>query len=202
MGGMHLRGVVVRRIRATDGFREGLRCLPVRVVEGGHTGSRAGSRRVDLTTAAAMLGISSDAVRKRAKRGTLAHERGPDGKLYVWVDAGESDGHPVEKSRPGRGRETDGDANRLADELLEELRDRVRSLEHQLDAERQAHAETRRIAAMLAQHPALKPSPEPRDTPETVGESAGGGEGQDVRAEPQTATETARRPWWVRWFGG
>ncbi|MDP9458182.1 MAG: hypothetical protein M3Q60_20950, partial [Actinomycetota bacterium] len=178
----------------------------MRVVEGGHTGGRAGSRRVDLATAAAMLGISSDAVRKRAKRGTLAHERGPDGKLYVWVDTGESDGYPVGESEPGRGRETDGDANRLADELLEELRDRVRSLEHQLDAERQAHAETRRIAAMLAQRTALKPTPDRRDAADTAPEDIGGGEGQDARAEPQTTTEepeeTARRPWWLRWFGG
>ena len=64
----------------------------MRVDGRGHTGSLAGSRRVDLKTAAGIMGISSDAVRKRAKRGTLAHERGPDGKLYVWVGAGESDG--------------------------------------------------------------------------------------------------------------
>ncbi len=203
---MHLRGVVVRRIRSTDSFREGLRCLPVRVVEGGHTGGRAGSRRVDLATAAAMLGISSDAVRKRAKRGTLAHERGPDGKLYVWVDTGESDGYPVGESEPGRGRETNGDTNRLADALLDELRDRVRFLERQLDAERQAHAETRRIAAMLAQHPALKPSPEPRDESETARQDAGRVEDRNETTKAQTgareAEETARRPWWLRWFGG
>jgi hypothetical protein len=120
-----------------------------------------------------MLGISSDAVRKRAKRGTLIHERGPDGKLYVWVDTGESDGYPGGESGPSQGRETNGDTNRFADDLLEELRDRVGSLERQLDAERQAHAETRRIVAMLAQRPALEAPPETREDHETRSEPVG-----------------------------
>ena len=161
-----------------------------------------GSRRVDLATAAAMLSISSDAVRKRAKRGTLAHERGADGKLYVWVDTGESDGYPSGESGPGRGRKTNCDTNRFADELLRELRDRVGSLERQLDAERQAHAETRRIAAMLAQHPALNPTPETRDVPETDADTVGGEGDRPERTEAQEGVQAGRRSWWRRWLCG
>ena len=203
MGEMHPPHVEDRRIRSTAGFREGLRCLPVRVVEGGHTGSRAGSRRVDLATAAAMLGISSDAVRKRAKRGTLAHERGPDGKLYVWVDTGESNGYPSGESGPGRGRGTGGDTNRFPDELLGELRDRVGFLERQLDAERDAHAETRRIAAMLAARVGEIEAPSERredhaSGSEPVGEDRDWGTG----SESQEGVQVGRRSWWRRWLFG
>jgi hypothetical protein len=32
------------------------------------------------------LNISSDAVHKRVKRGSLDSEKGPDGKVYIWLD--------------------------------------------------------------------------------------------------------------------
>lgn len=88
-----------------------------------------------------MLGISSDALRKRAKRGTIPYETGVDGKLYVWVDAGETEDFPT------------GDQGER-DELVEELRDRVLALE-------EANRENRRIiAALTSRIPQLEP---PRD---------------------------------------
>jgi hypothetical protein len=54
-----------------------------------------GSRRMDLKEAAEVLGVTSDAVRKRAKRGTIPSETGLDGLLYVWVDDGSPDGLPI-----------------------------------------------------------------------------------------------------------
>jgi hypothetical protein len=62
-----------------------------------------GRRRVDLKEAAEILGSTTEALRKRAKRGTLDSETGEDGKVYVWVDDrvddeadrvdGDDDGH-------------------------------------------------------------------------------------------------------------
>ena len=74
-------------------------------------GTRAGGQWVDLKTAADVMSTTTEAVRKRAKRGTLPSETGEDGRLYVRVDSqvddqvdGRADGvHPdrrllVEKS--------------------------------------------------------------------------------------------------------
>ena len=43
-------------------------------------------RCMTLKEAAEFLGSTSEAVRKRAKRGTIPSETGEDGMLYVWVD--------------------------------------------------------------------------------------------------------------------
>jgi hypothetical protein len=47
---------------------------------------RRPERRVHLSEAAEILGVSKDAVRMRVKRGTLRSEKGEDGRVYVWVD--------------------------------------------------------------------------------------------------------------------
>ena len=51
-------------------------------------------QRLDVNQAAAVLGISTDAVRKRASRGTLDSEKTGDGSLYVWLDNGAPNGMP------------------------------------------------------------------------------------------------------------
>ncbi len=148
-------------------------------------------QRVDLQTAAELLGISSDAVRKRAKRGTIPYETGVDGKLYVWVDEaspGETDDYPDEPTDRDQG------------DLVAELRDQVAFLRRELEAERNAHAETRRIAYALAQRVPELASPrdapqEPRDARETATEDVGGTE------TPAGDTGEPRRSWWRRFFG-
>ncbi len=51
-------------------------------------------QRLDVNQAAAVLGISTDAVRKRASRGTLDSEKTGDGSLYVWLENGAPNGMP------------------------------------------------------------------------------------------------------------
>jgi hypothetical protein len=148
-----------------------------------------GTRKLDLGEAASVLGVSREAVRRRAKRGTLDSERGDDGKLYVWVH---DDHHTVE----GGGFPHDDDR----DELLEELRDRIRYLEE--ESRRKDHL----LAAALERIPAI----EPPETPETpTNEDAG----FEPTAQPQPTTEGQQEPtsrpqeeqprsWWRRWFGG
>jgi len=153
-----------------------------------------GRRRVDLQTAAELLGISSDAVRKRAKRGTIPYETGVDGKLYVWVDNRETSDYPAgerEHDHGYQGAPDQGDR----DELVEELRDRVRALE-------EANRENRRIIAALTQRiPEIEPpqdsAPESRGAPETASE---GESGTEVSAGD---TDEPRRSssWWRRFFG-
>ncbi len=49
-------------------------------------------QRLDVNQAAEALGISTDAVRKRARRGTLDAGKTEDGSLFVWLDNGTPNG--------------------------------------------------------------------------------------------------------------
>src|ERR687885_79526 len=53
---------------------------------GDDRGERRPERRVHLSEAAELLGVSKDAIRMRVKRGTLRSEKGEDGRVYVWVN--------------------------------------------------------------------------------------------------------------------
>jgi hypothetical protein len=148
------------------------------------SGERRSERRVHLSEAAALLGVSKDAVRMRVKRGTLPSEKGEDGRVYVWVNDNPDDDqntvHPEKQVEAWR-------------ELIDELRDRVRSLE-------EANRENRRIIAVLTQRiPELEApaSPEPRESPEMASEAA-----PDTSWTPEPETPTERVPWWRRMFGG
>ena len=80
-------------------------------------------RRVTIQEATQILGLSEGAVRKRVKRGTLAHERDEDGRIWVELDAGS----------PGVDEALDDVPHPHSEALISELRDRVASLERQLD---------------------------------------------------------------------
>ena len=45
-------------------------------------------QRLDVKQAAEALGISSEGVRKRIKRGSLDSEKDSDGRVWVWLDDG------------------------------------------------------------------------------------------------------------------
>src|SRR5215210_5294447 len=122
------------------------------------------TRRVTVSEAADIIGISAEAVRMRIRRGTLPSERS-EGTVYVILDT----------DRTGRAFDVSGNVSgdRTA-ELLEALRGQVHDLRDQLQAERQGHAEARRLlmAALERIPPQLEASaseaPEPRESPETA----------------------------------
>ncbi len=154
-----------------------------------------------------MLGISPEAVRARIHRGTLHKEKASDGTVYVrlYADQTQSNGNGTGDNTPDRSME-------------EVLREQVAYLREQLDREREARTEERRrqdtIIAQLTQAnsalarriPELESPSVLRngheadpDTPESVESQPDPVGHQTVTQEPE---ETARRPWWVRWFGG
>lgn len=150
-----------------------------------------------MQEAAEVLGTSVDAVRMRARRGSLEAEKEPDGRVYVWVDGDSSE------TKPG----LDGESNALIsakDETIEELRDRARYLERRLDQEREARTEERRrhdtlLAQLMQRIPELEAPSGPRNGYETA--TAG-----PDREEHRPATVGAQggaepRLWWRRWFG-
>ena len=155
------------------------------------------TRRVMIQKASRILRVSEGAIRKRVKRGTLAHEKDEDGRVYVYLNyrIGEGvDAGMDEVSHPER--------DALRSEMVEELRDEVRYLREQLHHElerRSAEAEryqqivaalTRANASLTERLQALEPpqeetSPEPRETAEMPTEGP-------ENAEPRAAEEKAQ----------
>jgi len=130
------------------------------------------------------LGVSDSAIRKRVQRGTLQHHKEQDGRVYVYLDMGET---VEDKVR---------DASR--DELVDELRDRVRRLEQDLDTRAEELREHRRIIAVLTSRiPQLEAPRDERDSPVTTTE------GYERGTAPEDAQEPVeRRSWLYRFFFG
>ena len=140
-------------------------------------------QRVTVAEAAALLGLSEDAVRSRLKRGTLRKEKGSEGAVFVVLGADGVGGRPP-TSQP-----TD-------QTLVEVLRDQVTYLREQLDQEREGNRENRRIIAGLVRRvPELEAAPRPREGPEEP--SKGSGHDDEAQPEPEK-----RRSWLYRFFWG
>src|ERR687885_851806 len=110
-------------------------------------------QRLDTKQAAETLGISMDAVRKRASRGQLESEKGADDKLYIWLD--------TDTPPPGQ-----DDRDRL-----------IEFLRHELDVwQEEARRKDHIIAALAERIPAIEAPSEPREGHETATENSGKGD--------------------------
>ena len=157
------------------------------------------SKRHTVPEAAKVLGVGTDAVRKRIARGTIPHEKDDDGRVYVYLDTGHDKGHDAQGPSPELVqslREQIGYLQGVVATRDEELRTRAEELRRRdQDLERR----DRIIAALTERIPqALKPPSEARESPQTVEE-------EPERAEPQSSTEGRQegvhRPWWRRVLG-
>src|SRR5215216_3099399 len=147
------------------------------------------SKRYTVPEAAKVLGIGTDAVRKRIARGTISHEKDDDGRVYVYLDTGHDEGHDVQERTP---------------ELVESLREQIGYLQGVIatrDEELRTRAEELRrrdqdlerrdriIAALTERIPqALEPPSEARESDVSPSPT---GELEEVREELDT--EQARR---------
>jgi hypothetical protein len=150
---------------------------------------RLGSqRRATIQEAARIMGVSEGAIRKRVKRGTLAHDKAEGGRVYVYLDARIDEG-------------VDEVPHSDFNALISELRSHNSTLREQLEAEREANRENRRIiAALTARIPAIEAPQESSESPSEATEQPG-------RVEPQPSVEGTQqaaqpRSWWRRMFGG
>src|SRR5215208_5579853 len=158
------------------------------------------SRRHTVPEAAKVLGIGTDAVRKRIARGTISHEKGADGRVYVYLDTGHDEEH--DDQEPSSElieslREQIGYLQGVIATRDEELRTRSEELRRRdQDLERRDHI----IAALTERIPqALEPPPQPRESPETVEEEP---DRTETHPDAPGAQEGVQRPWWRRVFGG
>ncbi len=157
--------------------------------------------RLSVGEAAQVLGVTRDAIHKRISRGSIQHEKGEDGRFYVYV-ATSTEGLDtstylsIDKSKVVS-----------LERLIANQEDRISFLERELER-RGDEAErlhrivaglTRTTAELSTRLPELEApaSPaEPRESPETATEQPG-------RVEPQPSDEGAQpRSWWRRVFGG
>jgi excisionase family DNA binding protein len=171
---------------------------------------RTGEHTDELTTvtvadAAELLGLSTEAVRMRVKRGTLASTK-MGGTVYVLLDGPNE--RPNAKPNAGPNIGTNGRPNPrpnvettpMVANLREhnaDLRDQVEHLRRELDTRNE---ELRRkdtiIMAMTQRIPELEAPQEPQDGPEKAAEHPGRGEVPEDQREP-----AERRPWLHRIFG-
>ena len=151
-----------------------------------------GGRRVSIREAAKILDVSESAIHKRVQRGTLEHDKGPDGRVFVYLD-GMWDTVP------------DGVHHPSTEALISEMRDRIGFLERELVARSE---EIRRrdaiIMNMTEAMKALSPPeqeetpPEPRESHQTAADELER-TGRDGVGGPQNGSE--RPSWWRRFFG-
>jgi hypothetical protein len=148
-----------------------------------------GRDRLSVADAAAALGSTVDALRKRVQRGTIEYERDDEGHVWILLDP--------DRTRPDTGQ----DADRMRferDEHISAKNEVIATLREQLEAERQGHAEARRLLLRALERipPALEApeSAEPRSDSPTPPEASG--EAQESAERPE------ERSWWRRMFGG
>jgi hypothetical protein len=178
-----------------------------------YTGQDNGTLRVTIREAAARLGVTEAAIRKRIQRGSLGKELGEDGRVYVYLDLSQDMSQP----------ESQVHRDPLVEELLEELRDRVAFLERSLERRSVEAERYQQIVAGLTQTNnqlasrlrELEAPQDPPGVPVSAGEEperaeqprfAAGGVQEGYERPPDTAEFPVRggllRPWWRRVFGG
>jgi hypothetical protein len=155
--------------------------------------------KLNVQDAAEVLGISVDAVRMRARRGSLqsAHE---NGRLYVWLDNNETGVNGAAE------RVRERVQNVAERELVEDLRDQVSFLRAQLQEERDENRRKDHLLAAALERipPQLEPPQEnTQGKPSEPREGPLGHEGETYGTSRQEAEESLQRrsSWWRRFFG-
>ncbi len=111
-------------------------------------------RRLDVKMAAQELGISTDAVHKRVRRGRLEADKDAAGRVFVYLDNDLDDGYTPDRYR--------------IDAHIASLEDQIEFLRRELERKDAI------IMTMAQRIPELEPvaSPEPRDGPVTGAEAS------------------------------
>ncbi len=192
----------------------------------GWTGARRAHTLRDVSRhtvpdAAAILGITEGAMRKRIARATVRHERDGAGRVWVYLPDREAAGQDFGMD-PGSDAGQDHRAGTRTPDMFEELRDRIAYLERQVEEEREAR---RRADLLLARFVERVPeltegpqqatqtgggegqaraaSPSPTNTsPDGPGSPARPADGASSTPTPQSPQTDVQRPWWRRILGG
>lgn len=159
------------------------------------TGQSTG-HRYTVHEAALLMGLSVDAVRKRAERGTLKREKAPDGTVYILLDVDQpTTGRST--SQQATGDEKTTSQSTLVDSLNEQVEYLRRELEIRNDElRRKDHL----LAAVLEHVPTIEP-PEMPEASESAGETSDSAEPWSTTEEQQEPTTRREQRWLRRFFG-
>ncbi len=161
--------------------------------------------RITVQEAARRLGVKDDAIRKRIQRGTLDHDKDPDGRVYVYLDAAQDETYDGQDTKAAWdvSQVSTTDAVVMAkDETISELRDQVDFLRRELERKDAILMSlTHRIPELEAPAEAPTSSQTHEETAGGPSRSRGGDDGSPFAQEPQNGSEDVREPWYRRWFG-
>lgn len=151
---------------------------------------QATSRRLTVQEAAEALGTTVDAVRMRARRGSLESEKEPDGRVYVYLNDDSSE----TKHRP----------NVEPDALILAKEETIALLREQIAEEREARRRADTIIAQLTQANAALASRVPQLEPPSRSPAEWLDDEEAARedADLSVRTHEKRQGWWKRVFGG
>ncbi len=158
--------------------------------------------RLSVAEAAEALGVTRDAIHKRIRRGSIEHEKGADGRFYVYVDT----------STPGLDTSVDESKDESKVEVLERLiegqQERIEFLERELERRGDETTRLHQIVGGLTQanaHLAARiPELEaPQEAPQSPGPAnTPTGPGADAHRDTEPPEREPSRSWWRRVFGG
>jgi predicted ATPase len=161
--------------------------------------------RLSVVQAASVLGVTQAAVYKRIQRGTIAHYKDSEGRVFVHLDASDipsdksmdtADGS-TDRSMTDSDASTDEFMDRSNPELVAELRAHNEHLRLEVEAWREESRRKDAILMTMAQRiPELEAASEPRESSQTSSEEQGSG----AAVHPQDGG-TEKRSWWRQFFG-
>jgi hypothetical protein len=170
-----------------------------------------GRDRVTIQEAALRLGVKDDAIRKRIQRGSLEHEKGPDGRVYVYLDASLATAYDGQDNVATWDKTKDTAPDATQDALMASLQDQVEYLRSVLQEERDARRRADMIIAQLTQANASladrvpeldAPAPQrSEDAPEGVKPRSATEGPYAAQERPSTEEEPPRRRSWREFFG-
>jgi hypothetical protein len=138
--------------------------------------------RLTVAQAAAQLGVSQDAIRKRIRRNTIDYDQDPDGRIYVYVDSSEI----------AQDESSDASIERLVQAQHDDIDFLRRELETRTEEIRRRDSI---IAALTQRLPEIEAPSEPQLTLEETTEK----KNEAVVEHPAGSREArrgARKPWW------
>ena len=142
--------------------------------------------RRTVAQAAARLGVSQDAVRKRIRRGTIEYEQDQDGRIHVYLD-------PLDVSETRQDRSADEPTERLVWSQHQEIEFLRRELETRTEEIRRRDSI---MAALTQRIPELETPSQPPTT-----QDAGAGDNEHREEDPAGSgalRRARRRPGWRR----
>jgi hypothetical protein len=164
--------------------------------------------RLSVVQAADVLGVTQAAVYKRIQRGTIAHDKDPEGRVFVYLDdsdiptdkSTDTSHRSTDKSKDGSDASTDRsmDGSNSGD-LIDELRAHNEHLRLEVEAWREESRRKDAILMTMAQRiPELEAATEPRERSEQPSEERGDTDTPSGKEEfPQQ-----HRSWLRRFFFG